>query len=103
MKMALQGKHHFCPLAISALVSITHPIFSLGTDPTNPLLYKFSDALVTPDPFYTKEYAAQHKGKKTTIVIDNGTSQGCPLVPSAMRGKGVGCEPSLPGTVVIKL
>lgn len=43
------------------------------SDASNPQLYYFADELATPDHYFTQEYTASHKGKRTPIVIDNGT------------------------------
>ena len=78
-KMAFQGKY-ICALRAEALTKTLHLTTHLHApfacpDPSNPLLYRFSDTAITPDPYYSEDYAVQHKGKKTAIVIDNGRSQ----------------------------
>ena len=42
------------------------------TDPSHSSLFGFADAVATPDPLYTEDYAERHRGKDTAIVIDNG-------------------------------
>ena len=44
----------------------------LSPDKDNPSLYRFADVPQPPDPFLTDDYVAKHRGKGTTIVIDNG-------------------------------
>ena len=44
----------------------------LSTDKDNPSVYRFADVPQPPDPFLTEDYVAKHRGKGTTIVIDNG-------------------------------
>lgn len=44
----------------------------LSPDKDNPSLYRFADVPQPPDPFLTEDYVAKHRGKGTTIVIDNG-------------------------------
>lgn len=43
-------------------------------DPNNAQLYHFADALASPDPYFTQDYTARHRGKGTPIIIDNGSS-----------------------------
>lgn len=75
--MALQGELSAGVRVFSDLKALdVNSISPRPPDTSNPLLYNFSDALITPDPFYSEDYAAQHKGRKTTIVIDNG-EPGC--------------------------
>jgi len=76
--MALQGELSAGVRVFSDLKALdVNSISPRPPDTSNPLLYKFSDALITPDPFYSEDYAAQHKGRKTTIVIDNGEPGSC--------------------------
>ena len=35
-------------------------------------LYKLVDGAVSPDPYYTKDYEVEHRGKGTPLIIDNG-------------------------------
>ena len=44
----------------------------LSPDTDNPAVYRFADVPQPPDPFLTDDYVAKHRGKGTTIVIDNG-------------------------------
>ena len=47
----------------------------MSSDSSNECLFKFSDALQTPEQFHREDYVAHHKRKGTPIVIDNGINK----------------------------
>ena len=46
-----------------------------ATDKDNPSLYHIRDSPHMPDPYLADVYTSQHKGKGTTLVIDNGMKE----------------------------
>lgn len=63
-------------------------------DPSSSSLFRLSDGEVTPDPYHTSDYEAEHRGKGTPLVIDNGEQNSRSSHCSCYEG--VLCDRQLP-------